>query len=234
MCAHRGDAHGSVEVVSGAVVDVSSGRIAASRRELAALVDWAEGRGDPDDPVVAGLVDAGLIERETIHPALQPVVGVLGRVHARAAVRCWRGDARSVVEILAGRAGVLVLPAGSDLDALQELRWHPRPSALPRLLAGVADITARDGPPPVDAAPRSWDDFLAVATNPASGVSLADVRWSPRPGTPLATALVLAWGATGGIGEIVPADRDPAVMTCRGRHPVEVWTGLTQLARPWC
>lgn len=219
-------------VVSAAVLDVEAGRVAASRRELAALVAWAQGRADADDPLVSGLARAGLIDGGALHPVLRPVVAVLAGVHARAAVRSWRGGARPVVEVLVGAAGVLVLPGGYRLDVPQDLRWHPRPSALPRVLADIADVTAGHGPPPVDARPRPWTDLVALACDRAAGVGLVDLRWSPRPGAPSTSALVVAWSAAGGIGEIVPAERDPALLTCRPRHPVEVWTALTYLARP--
>ena len=215
--------------MSPAEVDLASGRVTASRRELAALVAWDQGRSVTSDPVVAGLGAAGIVDGGSIHPALQPVVAVLGRVVARAVVRSWRGGPCPAVEVAAGPAGVVVLPGGHEPDTPQALRWHPRPSALARVLAGVLDITAEDGAPPFDAAPRAWRSYLSAACDPAAGISLADLRWSARPGAPAASTLVVAWCEPGGAGEIVPAAGDPALMACRPRHPIELWTALTRL-----
>lgn len=217
--------------MSPAELDIAAGRITASRRELAALVAWDQGRGVSGDPVIAGLGAAGLVDGGNVHPALRPVVAVLGRVLARAVVRSWRGEPSPMAEVLVGPAGVVVLPGGHEPDTPQALRWHPRPAALARVLAGVLDITAEDGPPPFDAVPRAWRSYLASACNPAGGISLVDLRWSGRPGVPVASALVVAWCERGGAGEIVPDAGDPALMVCRPQHPIELWTTLTGLAR---
>jgi hypothetical protein len=217
--------------MSPAELDLEAGRVTASRRELAALVAWDRGRRAADDPVIAGMSAAGLVDGGRVHPALRPMIGVLGHVRARAVVRSWRGGARPVVEVLAGPAGVVVLPGGHEPDTPQSLRWHPRPSALARVLAGVLDVTAEDGPPPFDAVPRAWRDYLSAACDAAAGISLVDLRWSARPGAPAASALVMAWCEPGGAGEIVPAPGDPALLACRPRHPIELWTALTRLTR---
>ena len=213
-----------------ALLDVDAGRLVASRRQLDALLAWARGRGAPDDPAVAALADAGLIAGGVVHPALHPIVGVLGAVTGRAAVRRWSDGRHPIVEVLVAGAGVLVLPGGHELDLPQEVRWHPRPSAVARVIAGVLGVPAHDAPPALGPEPRAWSDLVALACAP-DGVTLADLRWSRRPGAPLASVMALAWAQDGGVVEVVADEHDPATVSCRPRHPLEVWTALTTLTR---
>jgi hypothetical protein len=213
-----------------AVLDVEAGRVVATRRQLDALQSWVLGRGDPDDPVVGELASAGLIARGVVHPAVNPVVAVLGSVVARAAVRRWCGGRRPIVEVLVGTTGVLVLPGGHEVDAAQELRWHPRPTAVARVLAEVLGAPAHDGPPVFGPGRRPWAELVAAAGAPG-GVALADLRWSSRPGAPLTSVMVLAWAPDGGVVEVVPVDGRPGCVTCRPRAPLDVWSGLTTLCR---
>lgn len=208
---------------------VDGGRVNASRRQLDALIAWSRGEGAPDDPVVADLRAAGLIVDGVVHPALTPVVGVLRAVSHRAALRMWCHGRRPVAEVFVGAAGILVLPGGHELDAPQDLRWHPRPTAVARVLAETMAVPVRDGPPVLGAGPRRWSDLVALASG-SEGVSLVDLRWSARPGAPLVSVLVAAWAPDAGLVEVVPMDGSPGWVTCRPRHPVEVWTGLTALA----
>jgi hypothetical protein len=213
-----------------ALFDVEAGRVVATRRQLDALCSWALGRGDPDHPVTAELATAGLLADGVVHPAVSPAVAVLGSVVGRAAVRRWCGGRRPIVEVLVGTAGVLVLPGGHEVDTAQELRWHPRPSAVARVLAEVLAVPAHDGPPVFGAGHRPWVELVAAAAAPG-GVALADVRWSKRPGAPLGSVMVLAWEPDGGVVEVVPVDDRPGWVACRPRHPLDVWTGLTTLCR---
>ncbi len=219
-------------------VDADAGRVTATRRQLLTLIDWARAAGgrdgapaDPADPATAALADAGLVANGAVHPALVPVVAVLGAAHGRVAVRRWRGGAEvPVVEILSGPAGVLVLPGGHELDAVQELRWHPRPAALPRVVAEALDATIHDGPAPVGRGPMAWSELVAAAEDPGGDLTLADVRWSPGTGVPLLSVLVVVWSAAGGAAEVTPIESRPGRLVARGRHPIEIWTGLTRLA----
>ena len=210
--------------------DVEADRFVATRRQLDALRRWALGRGGPHDPVVAELRDAGLISGGVVHPALSPVVALLGSVAARGAVRRWRGGRRPVVEVLVGPAGVLVLPGGHELDVAQELRRQPRASTIARVLAELLDVPAHDGPPVFGPGPRPWAELVAAAGAPG-GVTLADLRWSTGPRAPLASVMALAWARDGGVVEVVPVEGEPGLVACRPRHPLEVWTGLTRLCR---
>lgn len=214
-----------------AVLDVEAGRVVASRRELDALLAWSNGEGNPDDPAVTDLVEVGLIDQGVVHPAVYPVLGVLRTVTSRAALRRWCGGPRPIVEVLVGESGVLVLPGGHDLDVPQDLRWHPRPTAAARVLASLLDVPAHEGPPVLGSAPSLWTDLVAVANGP-DGVVLADLRWSTRPGAPLVSVMVLAWAQDGGVVEVVPMEDQPGLVTCRPRHPLTVWTGLTRLLSP--
>ena len=213
-----------------ALLDVEAGRVVASRRQLDALRWWALGRGDPDDPVIAELTTAGILADGAVHPSVNPLVATLGSVIARAAVRRWCRGRRPIVEVLVGTAGLLVLPGGHEIDAPQELRWHPRPTSVARLLAEVLGVPAHDGPPVFGAGHRPWAELVAAAGAPG-GVALVDLRWSTRPGAPLTSVMVLAWAPDGGVVEIVPVDGRPGWVTCRPRHPLDVWTGLTSLCR---
>lgn len=216
--------------MSSAVLDLDGGRVVASRRQIDALAAWSLGRGEPGDPVVRELVDAGLIADGVVHPAVAPVVCVVRRVDGRVVVRRWSGGRRPVVEVFAGPAGVLVLPGGHELDTPQELRWHPRRTALARVVAGILRVPPDDGPPVFDRRPRPWADLVAAAADPG-GPTLVDLRWAPRPGAPIASVIALAWAPIGGVVEVEPTDRE-GIVVCRPRHPVEVWTGLARLADP--
>jgi len=218
-----------------ATIDPGAGRVSATRRQLLALVDWAQaaaasGTAAVDDLAEAALTEAGMVVDGAVHPALVPVVAVLGGPHGRVVVRRWRGTTvPPVVEVLAGPAGVLVLPGGPDLDAVQDLRWHPRPAALPRVVAEELDATTHEGPAPIGPGPMTWAELVAAAEDPDGDLSLADLRWSPGAGTAPASVLVVAWAAAGGLAEVTPMAGRPSLLTARGRHPIEIWTGLTQL-----
>lgn len=211
-----------------ALLDIDSGRVVASRRQLDVLVAWARGRGEPDDETVSELRAAGFIVDGTVHPSLNPVVAVLGGVTGRAAVRRWSGGRRPIVEVLVGGAGVLVLPGGHELDAAQELRWHHRSAALARVLAGLLRVPAGESPAVIGPGRRSWTGLVDAASG-TEGLTLVDLRWATRPGAPLASVMVLAWAEDGGVVEAVPVSGEPDAVTCRPRHPLEVWTGLTTL-----
>jgi hypothetical protein len=212
-----------------ALLDVEARRVVATRRQLDALRSWALGRGDPADPVVAELASAGLLADGVVHPAVSPVVAALGSVVGRAAVRRWCGGRRPIVEVLVGPTGVLVLPGGHEVDAAHDLRWHPRPRAVARVVAEVLGVPPHDGPPVFGAGQRPWAELVAAACA-QGGVALADLRWSTRPSAPLASVMVLAWAPDGGVVEVVPVDR-PGWVACRPRHPLDVWIGLTTLCR---
>jgi hypothetical protein len=187
---------------------------------------------------VAQLRQARVIgEGGEVHPLVRPIVGVLASVRCRGVLRRWRGGARPVVEILVGAAGVVVLPGGAEPDTVQDLRWHPRASAVGRLVGELLDLPTEDAPPLLDAGPRPWSDLVDLASRPATGIGLADLRWADRLGAPLGSVLVAAWHPQGGIVEIAPAEGgDPRAdgggrqVRCTPRHPLEVWTGLTRLA----
>lgn len=246
------------------VLDSDTGRVALTRSQLAALVrhaghDGAEAAGETTpgtgvgghDEIVEQLRRAGVVgDGGEVHPLVQPVVGVLTAVRCRGVLRRWRGGARPVVEILVGPAGVVVLPGGAEPDALQEVRWHPRPPAVGRLVAELLDLPTEDGPPLLDATPRLWSELVDLASHPDRGIGLADLRWADRVGAPLASVLVAAWHRDGGIVDVTPmppgspagadgtegADApDPAggrgLVRCTPRHPLEIWTGLARLAR---
>ena len=213
-----------------ALLDPEARRVVATRRQLDALRSWALGRGDPVDPVVAELAKAGLLADGVVHPAVSPVVAALGSVVGRVAVRRWCGGRRPIVEVLVGPTGVLVLAGGHEVDAAHDLRWHPRPRAVARVVAEVLGVPAHDGPPVFGAGQRPWAELVAAACAPG-GVALADLRWSTRPGAPLASVMVLAWAPDGGVVEVVPVDDRPGWVACRPRHPLDVWTGLTTLCR---
>lgn len=129
----------------------------------------------------------------------------------RLEVRRWANGERVAREVIADHTGIAVRPDGT---------WHPRPTALARVLAELLDVPAGDGPPPFDDAPRSWQSLVDTTTD---GVGLADVRIDG------ASVLVLAWRDSGGIAEVLPAG--DGMVRCTPRHPLEVWTGLTGLLR---
>jgi hypothetical protein len=212
---------------------IDGGGPTATRRQLDALVAWADGMGDPDDPGVAGLRAAGLIVDGVVHPALNPVVAVLRAVEHRVVVRRWAGGRRPIAEVLVGAAGVLVLPGGHELDAAQQLRWHPRRTAVARVVAELVGVPAHHAPPALGTEPRRWSDLIELATRPgAGGLRLVDARWSRRAGERPTSVLAAAWGPDGGVVEVVPVEDRDGWVACRPRHPVEVWTGMTTLVRP--
>lgn len=197
------------------VVDADTGRVALTRAHLAALVEHATGRTQVDALPVelqavvrAGSgsgVNYGPARRVDVHPLLRPILGTLTAVRCRGVLRRWVGRPRPPVELLVGGAGVVVLPGGPEPDVLQELRWHPRPSAVARIVGELLDLPTEDGPPPFDRRPRPWAELITAASDPETGVGLADLRWSDRPHQPAASVLVVAWHQQGGIVAVEPA-----------------------------
>jgi hypothetical protein len=214
-------------------VDATTGRVALTRPQLAALVERAAGR-EVAPAMAERLAAAGAIVDGGLQPAAELVARTVAAARGRAAVRRWDGGAGPVAEVLVGPAGIVVLPGGPDPGAVQEVRWHPRPSGVARLVAELVGVTAEDGPPVAGASPRPWSELVALASRRDGGIGLADVRWADDRRRPLATVLVVAWHRNGGVAEVVPAD--PAgsaaggLVRCVPRHPLEVWTGLTALA----
>jgi hypothetical protein len=126
-------------------------------------------------------------------------------------IRRWHGGERTAHEVIVDHTGIAVRPDGG---------WHPRPTAVARVVAGVLDVPAGDGPPPFDGTPREWRSLVDAAVD---DIGLADVRCDG------ASVLVLAWRDGGGMVEVVPTT--DGLVRCEPRHPLEVWTGLTSLAR---
>jgi hypothetical protein len=214
-------------------VDATTGRVTLTRPELAALVERAAGR-EVAPAMAERLTAAGAIVDGGLHPAAELVARTVAAARARAAVRRWGGGAGPVAEVLVGPAGVAVLPGGPDPGTVQDVRWHPRPSAVARLVAELLGVTAEDGPPVAGAAPQPWSELVTLASRRDTGIGLADLRWADDRRRPLATLLVVAWHRDGGVAEVVPADPAESaaggLVRCVPRHPLEVWTGLTALA----
>jgi hypothetical protein len=230
---------------SAGVVDAGSGRVVLTRAQLGALADHASGR-HPKSELVEDLRAAGALSGGSVHPLLRPVLRTMATIRGRGALRRWRAGAQPVVEVLVGDGGVVTLPAGPGPDAPQELRWHPRPSAVARIVAELIDLPAEHGAPAFDSEPRAWTELVDAASHPGAAVGLADLRWADRVADPLVSVLVVAWRTDGGTVEVEPVespespdvggasteggDRAPRMVRCTPRHPLEVWTGLTTLA----
>jgi hypothetical protein len=209
------------------VVDEAAGRLALTRVQLDALADLAAGR---DAPAGArrDLETAGALDHGEPHPMLWPVLRTMATVHGWGALRRWHRRPWPVVEVMVGDGGVVVLPGGPEPDALQELRWHPRPTAAGRVVAELLALPARSGPPVLGSEPHPWSDLVTLASGPGAPIGLADLRWAPALGAPLASVLVLAWHPDGGIDRLDPDGPDSVRAT--PVHPLEVWTGLTRLS----
>jgi hypothetical protein len=227
------------------VVDADTGRVALTRAQLTVLTRHAAGHDVPTE-ARAELRAIGALPDGEVHPLLRPVLGTLTAVQGQGVLRRWQSGARPLVEILVGAAGVVILIGTADPDAVQEVRWHPRPSSVGRLVAELLDLPTEDGPPVLDSSARAWSELIDLASRPDTGVGLADLRWADGVDRPLASVLVIAWHRDGGIVEVepadIPADHPPAssgsesdasrsaLVRCSPRHPLEVWTGLTKLS----
>ncbi|HEY7069965.1 MAG TPA: hypothetical protein VH479_07630 [Acidimicrobiales bacterium] len=209
-------------------VDEASGRLALTRVQLGALADVVAGRAAAPEAVRA-LEAAGAMERGEPHPLLSPVLRTLATVRGWGALRRWHGRAWPVVEIMVGAGGVVVLPGGPAPEAVQELRWHPRPAAAGRIVSELLALPSRPGPPVAGSGPTEWSELVALASAPGRPVGLADLRWSAGLGGPLASVLVLAWHDGGGIDRLDP-EGDGSTVRATAVHPLEVWTGLTRLS----
>jgi hypothetical protein len=223
-------------VTSAVVVDAGIGRLVLTRRQLGALADLASGRTASPE-LIAGLEAGHALVDGAVHPLLRPVLRTLASIQGRGALRQWRAGVQPVAEILVGAGGVVVLPAGPDQDEPQELRWHPRPTAVARMVAELLDLPADDGLPPFDDTPRPWAELVEAATQTGGAVGLADLRWADHFGDVLTSVLVMAWRSGGGMAEVQPAEattggaeRSGTTVRCLRRHPLEVWTVLTTLA----
>lgn len=215
--------------MTASVVDAVTARLALTRAQIAALLDYAS-RGDAPADRLDELRTAGAIDHDgEVNPVVRPVVRTLSTARARGALRRWVAGVQPVVEIFAGPYGVVVLPAGPDPDIVQDVVWQPRRSALARLLAGLLDLPSQDGPAVFGTSPRPWSELVGLASQPDTGLGLADLRWADDPRGPLGSVLVVGWHAGGGIAEVLPAGSGR--VRCEGRHPLEVWTALTLLTR---
>jgi hypothetical protein len=213
--------------VTGSVVDAASGRIALTRRELDVLRMAAAGDELPERAVDA-LTTIGALEGGDVALVARPVVHALRNVVARAVLRRWVGGAQLPIEVLVSTSGVVVLPGGGDPEVVQDVSWRPHPTAVARMIAERMDVPAADMPPPFDGSPRTWNELIALASDPSTGIGLADLRWSPTPDGELASVMVLAWHVDGGIVEVRPSDDGGVV--CEPVHPLVVWTGLARLS----
>jgi hypothetical protein len=213
--------------VSGSVVDADSGRVALTRRELDVLRVAASGEELPAAARDA-LTQVGALDGDEVALVARPIVHALRTVVARGVLRRWDGGAQPPVEVLVSPSGVVVLPGGGDPDAVQEVAWRPQPTSVARMIAERLGAPLGDLPAPIDATPRRWSDLVDLASDPSTGIGLADLRWAPTPSGELATVMVLAWHRDGGIVEVRPADGGHVV--CEPVHPLVVWTGLARLS----
>lgn len=177
------------------------------------------------------------------HPGLAPCLAVLRRARARFFLRTWRRGRRRVVEGVIGPAGIVVIPGGADPHAVQDLRFHPRPGALARVLAGLLGVAPAAADEPVlPTHVLTWDDVRALASHPppwaaerlgpGADVAVHDLSWQPWPDGPKGSVLALVDLGAAGMAEVVPVDRDDAAAGYRlnPRRPEEVWFGLCRLA----
>lgn len=197
--------------MSGATLDPVNGAVRITRAELAALAAGHD-------------VDAAPPARDL----LQPVLATLATARSRGVLRRWHGGPEPVVEIVVGDAGVVVLAGGGRPDDVQEPRWHPRPTAVARIVAELVDLPTRHGPPPVDQGPHRWQDLVDRAGDPHTGLHLADLRWAEPAADEHASVLVVLWHHDGGMVELRPGAED--TLTARPVEPLDIWTGLTALA----
>ncbi len=195
-----------------------------SRRQLTALCST-----DLDDPARHELERAGAIVGGVAIPMLTPIIEVLASVATRLVLRRWLGVPVKISELFLSPRGMVILPGGPDPDVLQELTWHPRSSAVSRVLGELLNLPPIDAPPLLDAVDRPWRELVGHASEPGSGLRLADLRRSSEPSGSLASVMVLAWHRDGGIVEVLPTTTIGQV-TCRPVRPLDVWVALTTLA----
>ncbi len=210
-----------------------------TRAHLAVLVadDLPTASPEADElGAVGAIVDGGP------HPALVPCLDVLRRAGARFFLRTWRRRARRVVEGVIGPGGIVVLPGGTGPRALQDLRFHPRRAALPRVVAGLVGLAPTAGDPELPTEILGWDDVRGLSARPppwalgllrpGDEVVVHDLAWQPEPGGPRGSVLVVVDLGEAGIAEVVAVDRsDPAAgYRLTPRRPEEVWLGLCRLA----
>ncbi|CAN5622516.1 hypothetical protein BH20ACT2_BH20ACT2_08180 [soil metagenome] len=207
------------------------------RQATAPATAEAAGRRAPERE----LNDLGALGPDGPHAALAPTLAVLRRARSRFFLRRWNRDGRRLVEVVVGPGGIVVLPDGTDPDEPQDLRHHPRPSALARVMAGLLGLGPTTGQPVVPGGPLGWDQVKALASDPPpwgtaglgpdDEVTVHDLVWQPRIDGPRGSVLVLVGLGAGGTVEVEAIDRsDPA----RGyrlvaRRPEEIWVGLCRL-----
>jgi len=186
--------------------------------------------GTTDGPELAELRAIGAIGEDGPHPGLVPCLAVLRQASSRFFLRTWRRGERRVVEGVVGPDGIVVLPGGTAPDAIQDLRFHPRPTALARVLAGLVGLGPATGSPPVPDRPLAWEEVRGLAS-PDGAVTVHDLSWQAEPGGPRGSVLVLVVDARTGPAEVVAADVDDPGAGYRllPRSPEEIWLGLCRL-----
>lgn len=224
-----------------------------SRRHLARLVELsggtvktvgsagsADGRASPDHRIIdVELHGLGALVAGRPHPDLAPHLAVVARCRSRFWLRQWRVDGRRVIEGLIGPAGVLLLPDGSDPDAVQDVRRHPRAGSVARLLAVLLGLRPAPLPTALPVGPVSWADLKALAAGepcgwadePDSAATLYDLIWQPTPDGPRGSVVVLIRFGDGSLAEACAVDPDDPTCSYRlvPRSPAEVWVGLCRL-----
>lgn len=219
--------------------DPDLGVVRLTRHHLAQLMTDA---GGTDGHELDELRAIGAVGSGGPHPGLGPCLTVLRRVGARFFLRTWRRGKRRVVEGLVGPDGIVVLPGGTDPHAVQDLRFHPRPGSLARVVGGLLGLApaAPDPALPVDL--LRWNDVRGLAVHPPPWVAdrlqasdelaVHDLVWQPEPGGPRGSVLVLVDLGSAGVAEVVAVDRlnPSAGYRLAPRRPEEVWLGLCRLA----
>ena len=217
-------------------------RLTTSQVEALARGDRAL-LGDGED--ARTLRRLGVLSSRGVDPSLAPLLEVLRRPTQRFGLRVERGDEVVRHRGWVGRTGVAVLSGAVGPDAVQDIRTAPRPSSVARVLWLLLDLDPQAGRAVVeDDSPVEWERWRDTVHARSTWAVAADrtprllhLRWAADPTRPASTLLVLADLGRGGV---VEARRTPASSADtdapRGWRPVpctplEVWTGLTALAR---
>lgn len=208
------------------LVDPDHGVVRLTRAQLAAVADLDAGRR-PDAAALDQASSAGAVVDHRPHPVLGPVLTTVASARSRGVLRRWRGQRLPVAEVLVGEGGVVVLPGGSRADDVHDIGWHPRPTAVARVVHDLLGLPANDGRPPFDDKRRPWSTVVDAALDPSTNTHLADLRWACPAADDPSSVMVLAWNDGGGMGQVVSAGSGS--VRVEPVHPLDVWAGLTAL-----
>lgn len=194
---------------------------------------------DPRSPLGEELHSLGVVADGRLDAPLGPVLRTLRTPTRRFGLRSETGQTPDRTRGWIGRDGVVTVAGDASPDAVQDIRFSPRPSSVARTLAQLIGLGPARIIGGLTTEPMPWGEITRAVRTPehtswateafGPGVrpALHHLRWTSDPRQPATTALVLVSAGPDGHVEVTRHDELHRLTPVSS---TQIWAGLCRLA----